>query len=347
MAQDVECRIQGKVRDGRLEFRFQEPEAGGEGWFELSADGSAFSGQWHPDGVPQWGPWTGSRVGFGGLWDSTFGLLRLIEEGDRVRGFYEVGGTATLDGRRTEDRLEFTYSEPKAGGKGWFGLAPDGQHFEGQWLPEGGEEWQPWRGRRIAPQAGTMWLVVLETPWQRFLVDAEYSFGHMLREFFARVPQIQVRHRFVNNEAGLRRCCRELTYLPGPAVVVVASHAQPDGINVGGEVVDVDVITESLRFAGDLKLVHFSACLVMQDPGVVARLKEFSRRSRAAVSGYATSVDWAASALIEFTYLDLILARGLAPAEAAEQVRELLRFAGDEEVEGSPIPPAGFRIVVP
>ena len=35
------------------------------------------------------------------------------------------------------------------------------------------------------------------------------------------------------------------------------------------------------------------------------------------VSGYTTSVDWSGSAILEFTYLDLILGKGLAPTEAA------------------------------
>ena len=347
MGPGVQCTIQGAVRGNRLEFTYQEPAAHGEGWFELSADGSSFSGQWHPEGVPHWGAWTGSRVGFGGLWGSSFGLLRLFDEGDLVRGFYEMAGTATVEGRLSGDRLTFTYREPRAGGEGWFKLSPDGLSFDGQWRQEGGGPWQPWEGRKMLPQAGLSWLVVLETPWQRYLMDKEYAFGHMLREFFTRVPQVQVRHRFFNNEAGLRRCCQELMFLPEPVVLVVAAHALPEGISVDGKVVNMDVLTEGLRHAGDLKLMHFSACLVMKNPAVVGRLQAFSRQSRAAVSGYATTVDWAASAIIEFTYLEMILSRGLTPAAAAEQVRKLLPFAGDDKIEGSPFPPAGFRVVLP
>jgi hypothetical protein len=343
----AKARIQGQARGGRLEFTYQEPNTSGEGWFELSADGSSFSGRWRQDGTEPWGTWVGGRVGFGGLWESSFGLLRLVEEGDHVRGFYEGAGSSSIDGRLDSDRLEFTYREPKAAGEGRFELAPDGLSFDGQWRPEGGASWMPWQGRRLLPQAGVSWLVVLETPWQRYLMDKEYAFGHMLQEFFSRVPQVQVRHRFFNNEAGLRRLCQELTYLPDPTVLVVATHALPQGINAGGEVVPIEAITESLRYAGDLKLLHFSACLVMQDPAVAGRLQEFSRRSGAVVSGYATSVDWAASALIEFAYLEMILTKGLTPAAAAEQVRKLLPFSGDEKIEGSPFPPAGFRAVLP
>ena len=167
MGPGVQCTIQGTVRGNRLEFTYQEPAAHGEGWFELSADGSSFSGQWHPDGIPQWGAWTGSRVGFGGLWDSTFGLMRLLDEGGLVHGFYEMAGAATVEGRLSGDRLTFTYREPRVGGEGWFKLSPDGLFFDGQWRQEGGGPWQPWQGRKLLPQAGLTWLVVLETPWQR------------------------------------------------------------------------------------------------------------------------------------------------------------------------------------
>ena len=58
-------------------------------------------------------------------------------------------------------------------------------------------------------------------------------------------------------------------------------------------------------------------------------------------------MDWAGSAIIEFTYLDMILSRGMTPEQAADQVLRLLPFAGDEEVEGGAIAPAGFRLVTP
>jgi hypothetical protein len=48
------------------------------------------------------------------------------------------------------------------------------------------------------------------------------------------------------------------------------------------------------------------------------------------------------SAFTEFIYLDMILEKGLAPAAAAQQLVSLVRFAGNEEIEGSPYRPAGF-----
>jgi len=64
-----------------------------------------------------------------------------------------------------------------------------------------------------------------------------------------------------------------------------------------------------------------------------------------AVSGYATSVDWGASALLEFTYLDLILNRGMDPAQAAAKLPVVVPYAGDQAPAASPYPAAGFRFL--
>src|SRR5271166_4230019 len=74
---DAHCLIDGEVVNGRLNFTYQEPAVRGEGWFELIRNGNAFSGQWHPDGALGSADWTGERIGFDGLWNSDFGLLRL------------------------------------------------------------------------------------------------------------------------------------------------------------------------------------------------------------------------------------------------------------------------------
>ena len=39
-------------------------------------------------------------------------------------------------------------------------------------------------------------------------------------------------------------------FLPDPVVLVVAAHALPQGINVDGQVVNVDAITDSLATPG-------------------------------------------------------------------------------------------------
>jgi hypothetical protein len=337
--------IEGVVKDGAFHFRYQEPDAQGEGWFVLERYGK-FTGQWRPDGREQWGAWTGQR-GFDGIWDSTFGPLRIIQEQDRAWGSYEGLGNSSIEGRIQDERLVFRYQEPAARGEGWFALTEDGFHFDGQWRPEGATQWGPWQGRRLLPTPGLVWLVVLEAYWQRGLRENEYAFGNMLREFFARVPNIAVRHRFFNNGASLAKWCRELLYVPEPVALVLASHGSAEGLSAHGEPIGPAPLIDSLRPADNILILHFSSCLMLED----GKAGDFTRLVRqqlpCPISGYATSVDWAASALVEFAYLDMILARGLPPEAAAEQVKQLIAFAGDSGLPDSPYPPAQFRFWAP
>jgi hypothetical protein len=116
---------------------------------------------------------------------------------------------------------------------------------------------------------------------------------------------------------------------------------------VDGQTVRVPTLIDDLRSAGNLRLLHFSACLLLQDPAVVSQFQKFSDETRTAVSGYTTSVNWAAGAIIEFTYLELVLSQGRPPAEAVGQLMKLLPFAGNEGVPDGAFPAAGFRIVTP
>jgi hypothetical protein len=340
------CTIEGELHGDRLVFRYEEPDVGGEGWFDMARKGQSFRGQWRQDGDPRWRPWVGSRVGFDGLWETDFGRMRLVQEGEHVHGFYDIPGGAVIEGRLEGGELHFHYREAQAQGEGRFALAEDGLSFQGEWRQDGKGTWLPWRGLRVLPRDLT-WLVVLEVPWHTINADQDYSFGNMLREFFSRQLGVRVRQRFFTNEAGLRRHCRELTLIAEPVVLVIATHGLPQGIPLDGGTVDVRAIGDCLGYAWDLRLLHFSACLLMQDPAIVASWQELASRLGFAISGYSTSVDWAASAILEFTYLEMILSRGLTPEEAAAQVGRLLPFAGDDAIDGGAFAPAGFRIVVP
>jgi len=271
--------------------------------------------------------------GWSGVWETSFGRLRLVEEGARVRGLYECGGPAHLEGTAGTRALDFDYREPAASGSGHFELADDGAAFTGRWRALGEDKWSEWNGFRLKPENGITWLVVVEAHWQRTLNEPEYAFGNMLREIFARAPRVRVRHRFFDDEEGLRQSCRELAYLPEPVVLVIASHGVAEGLSVRGKVIDTKRIFESLRDAATLALLHFSSCLVGLG----------KERAAFPVSGYTTSVDWGASALLEFTYLDLILNRGFEPAKAAATLPVLVRFAGEDAPPESPYPAAGFR----
>ena len=339
------CPIEGSVRDGKFHFTYQEPNVEGEGWFELARHGR-FAGQWRPKGSANWLPWTGQRE-FEGVWESSFGLLRLIQEPERVLGFYEGAGPCALEGRLEGQRLDFRYREPHANGAGHFDLASDSSSFTGEWRADGAEQWAPWQGRRLAAMPGIVWLVVIEAHWQRSYLDREYAFGHMLREFFARLPHVSVRQRFFEDESGLERWCRELMYVPEPVAVVFASHGTAEGLTVHGKPFSTVALVESLRYADNVMLLHFSCCLMMEDGKAGALARALQEAVSFPISGYDRSVDWAASALIEFHYLDMVLGRGLAPSDAAERVLRLISYAGDKEVPGSPYPAAGFRMILP
>jgi hypothetical protein len=337
--------IHGTVQDGQLVFRYEEPSATGEGWFQLSRHGK-FRGQWREDGSGAGGDWYGQR-GFDGVWETTFGPMRLFHEADRVHGCYEGVGMANMQGQMQGDRFVFRYQEPKASGEGWFELDEQQLNFQGAWRPDGSTAWGAWGGRRRLPTPNLRWLVVLEAHWQRSLAEEECAFGHMLREFFARVGNVKVRHRFFQNEAGLEKWCRELMYLPEPAVLVIATHGNDQGLMAHGQPIGPRVLVHNLPKAESLMLLHFSACLMLNDGPAGETARALHSVGAFPVSGYTTSVDWAASAILEFTYFDLILSRGMPPALAAEQVGRLLSFAGDGGVPEAGFPGAGFRILLP
>ena len=220
--------------------------------------------------------------GFEGLWNSTFGPLRLFQDTDSAHGCYEGLGSSTIDGRLNGNRLVFQYKEPRAQGDGFFELADDGFTFHGQWRPDGAPSYAPWIGQRIMPVPGLVWLVVLEAYWQRGLGDKEYAFGNMLREFFARVPRVEVRQRFFNNEAGLAKWCRELLFLAEPIALVMATHGTPEGLTAHGDLIRAEPIAEILRQADNIQVLHFSSCLLM-DQGPAG---EFARCASSCISRF-------------------------------------------------------------
>jgi hypothetical protein len=346
--------IEGRVEKCKLTFRYQEPGVRGEGYFELAADGQSFTGKWREDGTDTWSSWKGKRVRtadrpatFDGVWDTTYGRMRLIEEPKRIHGLYAYSADSSLEGARDGNRFVFRYREPDATGEGWFELSADGSVFKGKWKAQGSANWSEWTGRRVVPAAGRLWLVVLETHWEQDLAEPEYSFGNMLRAFFARLPDVRVRHRMFQDKSGFRRWCRELAYIPEPVVLVLAAHGTAQGITIDSGTIGAADLAESLRYAGNLRLLHFSACLAMKERLAADLAAAVGKERQFPISGYATAVDWAASAIIDFAYLELILGRGLTPAQAAEQVHTLLPFAKDKTLPGAAFPAADFRLLVP
>jgi hypothetical protein len=337
--QGVACRIVGNLQDGRFSFRYQDASGAGKGWFETPRYGQ-LRGQYCLDGTDRWGDWNGNRE-WDGIWDTPFGRVRLVQEPDRILGSYEGAGPARIEGRLQGNRFVFRYFEPKTQGDGWFELANDAASFAGAWRPDGATAWGDWPGRRVLPMPGLTWLVVIEAHWQRSLADGEYSYGEMLSEFFARLQNVAVRHRFFNDEPSLERWCRELTYVPEPAIVLISSHGLSEGVTVNGQTIDTKRVIASLSQGANLKLLHLAACLTLKDSDVAHRLGPVPYP----ISGYTTSIDWGGSAVLEFSYFDMILSKGLSPEDAAARLPKLVAYSGDHAPAESPYNAAGFRFI--
>lgn len=339
--QGIPCQIEGRLDGEKFVFRYQDPSGTGEGWFELARFGQ-FRGQFRLDGTETWLGWEGQRE-WDGIWETSFGRMRLIQEADRIHGFYDGAGPARIEGRIQGKRLVFRYFEPQVRGEGWFQLDEDAQSFTGAWHPDGATGWGDWIGRRVQPNPGLTWLMVIEAQWQTSIADRDYSYGNMLKEIFARLPHVAVRQRFFNDEASLQRWCRELIYCPEPAIVLIASHGTPEGVTVHGQTINTKLVIDSLRPAGNVRLLHFSACLVMQEDNAGDFLRRIDSDVPFPISGYTTSVDWGGSAIVEFSYLDMMLAKNLPPETAARLLPRMVAYAGDDAPPESPYIPVGFR----
>ena len=318
----------------------RRPHERGTGWFRLRRPGS-FGGEYLAEGNARTLPWQGWR-GFDGLWDTSLGRLRLVQETGRVSGSSELDAGVALEGDLEEGgRLPFRVEGPTLGGGGLSSstLSATCSTANG---PRMGSRPASIGGQRVMPRPGLTWLVVLEAHWQRALDDSEFAFGHMLHELFARLPRAQVRHRFYHDEASLLHWCRQLLYLPEPSVLVITGHGETTGLSVGGKIIGLS--GDRRRPAACRRPASSSTsppAWWVRTPG-----RRYGRR-RSRYPAIRPGSTGPQSALTEFIYLDMILEKGLTPARAAEQLLRLVRFAGNEDLPGSPYRPAGFCFVDP
>lgn len=336
----TENTIEGTVEAGQFTFRYEEANERGTGSFRLRRP-SSFSGEYLAVGNARSLPWQGWR-GFDGLWDTSLGRLRLVEEAGRVWGSSELDASVRLEGDvEAGGRLAFRLEGTTLKGGGHIDLDSAGYLIDGEW-GEDGQSVGAVRGQRAMPRPGLTWLIVLEAHRQRALDDNEFALGRTLRELFARLPWTMVRHRFYDDEAGLLHWCRQLLYLPEPSVLVVYGRGQI-GPGIAASSIGLAGMIDSLRFADGLKLLHVSAAasLAGQEAGRALREAPFP------VSGYTAEVDVGQCSLVEFIYLDMILDKGLTPEKAAEQLPSLVRFAGAETLPGSPYRATGFTLAGP
>lgn len=343
------CALEGKRENGALIFKYREPDAAGEGRFRLAPDGKSFEGEWRQNGAEKYIPWLGSRrmppeagSGFGGLWETNFGRLRLTGAGEAFSGYYSFADGA-ISGRVDAGVLKFRYKDQKEG-DGEFRLAQNGRALRGRWRADGDKEWRDWTGLRVDPVAGRKWLIVLESRWESSLAEPEYTYGEMLKIFFARTPSVQVRQRFYTDRSSLLKWMREASLLAEPVVLYFSGHGTAAGLETESGPATAEILAEPLKAGGDVALVHFGSCDVMKG-SVPAELQRLAGAgARFPVSGFAQPVDWAASAVTDFMYLDLILSRDLSPAKAAAELKRLMPFTAKEN-STTPYDGVSFRLL--
>ena len=278
-------------------------------------------------------------TGFEGVWESTYGILRLARESTKLTGSYTYASGSVIEGELDGRLLRGTYHEPSTRGDGvrgrfTFELAEDGQSFAGVWLAGEGApleladgEANRWSGRRVRGEPGRVWFVILEENWEASLREPEYSFGAMLRAFFERVPKVGVRHRFIHDRADLERFCADLAGLVEPVVLYVSAHGSSEGLSIGSEGISPEALGAALRNVGDLRLLHLGSCAVLSGDAP-DRIRAAAGPGKSfPISGFVESVDWASSAIVDFTYMQLVLERDLEPSEAVAATRRMLTFA--------------------
>jgi len=267
---------------------------------------------------------------FTGLWTTTYGAMRLTQHGAEVSGTYQFAGVSRIRGtlKAENDRVfRFTYDQPDGEtGEGEFTLSEDGARFDGTWRAANGPHGR-WSGTRAVPEPGRTWLIVLESHWEAGIQSPEYAFGEMLRSFFSRLPNVSVRHRFVHDLADLQRFCGEVAFIAEPVVLYISSHGTPDGVSIGAQRADAEQLINCVRDLPNLRLLHFGACAVMAGTIPEKISAAMPPGAQFPISGFTEYVDWAGSAVVDFTYMELVLGRGVPPVRAVEQTRAMLSFA--------------------
>ena len=290
-----------------------------------------------------------ATAGFDGLWQTSFGRMRLRQDGAAVRGSYSYATGSRIEGEVEDRRLEFRYTEPAAAGEGWFELSADGLSFAGQWRAEGADGWRGWSGTRVEPVPGRRWLVILEADWEGSLAEEEYAFADMLESYFtmSSARHVEVRKRSFHDAADLARWCAEVPYLAEPVVLLFSTHGTDQGIAVGGHTIGPEAIADAVRDCDNLLALHLSGCSMMKGPVPQQILDHLPAGVSFPISGYSTPVAWDASALADFVYLTFLLIRGLPPAEAVAQTHSMAPFTGEVRVAGGGFAPLGLDLLSP
>ena len=129
-------------------------------------------------------------------------------------------------------------------------------------------------------------------------------------------------------------------------MIYVSSPGTPEGVVVPGGVVTAPEISEALQDAPNVDLLHFGGCNIASGTLPEDIVAAQPPACRFPVSGFCRFADWSGSAIVDFTYLTLVLERRLSPADAVTATRESVRFAGSAPLAGSAtVIPMDLRLV--
>lgn len=75
-----------------------------------------------------------SDLNFTGIWNTNWGVLEIIQEGNAVTGNYGGNNPGTIKGTANGKRLDYQWiGENGESGFGYFELAEDGNSISGEW----------------------------------------------------------------------------------------------------------------------------------------------------------------------------------------------------------------------
>ena len=256
-------------------------------------------------------------------------------------------GVAKLEGQLEQNQAEFQFSVSGApAGVGRLRLSSDRQELLTMWKPKGAPSWSVSTGQRVKSDPSKVWLVVLEAHWEHGLNERPYSFGSMLQQYFtmSTARHVEFRHRYFHDTADLRRFCEETALIGGPVVLLLSTHGNPEGIEVGGKVIGSGELADCLHGASNVFLLHLSGCSMMQGT-FPKEVQQLSRGTSLTISGYKQIVGWEASAIADFTFLTLALVKGLTATEAARQAILASPYLGDSESDDQVFAPLGLTVL--
>jgi hypothetical protein len=74
-------------------------------------------------------------VTFGGIWDSNWGQIKLLQQGSHVSGRYKGFRNGSVSGDLDGNVFIFkwTQMESRQWGRGYLKMSPDGERLEGRW----------------------------------------------------------------------------------------------------------------------------------------------------------------------------------------------------------------------